>query len=682
MYATLWLTALATSSSVPDVSAGPDLADEARATEAPIAKVTVFSDRATVVRRGSVRMDAANVTARLPDLPGNTLAQTVRVTAKGADVWRVEVAPVDRERVSIAQADDWLVKIDTLGDEIARIDARVAVEDFKLGLLSNITPAAPVPEAQRDGRPAAPLAPSVWGRALKFLGERRTAARDAKRKLGYERAEKQEALAAIQREVQRLNQGGFSNRRQQVIVILGKKSANNASIEVEYTVPGASWRPAYDLVYLAKQNQVLLETSAQVTQATGEPWDDVELELSTAIPGMDIRVPKLLTWTLGEAKELIPRPRPRTAPPRPKVFAPPTPTPSERDRLRAERLAELSSRLSNLGVAVGNIVGASGSGIGTGTGMGGLGYGRGAKKQAELKSRARARRRSRSRPPPAPRPPSPAPSAAPAEAYAGETMVMAEMDDDYADSSRDRSVRFTQGSVSGRRSRLSLFESPPPPRPRLNDPSLPAMLAGGFDYVYGAQTKTTVPSDGRVVRVPLASDRHPVEAYYEATPSLAKTAYLEASVVNESDRPILGGPVAIFVGDQFSGDGKLDTTGAGGKIELPLGADEDVKVERRIIPATETTGFISKDDVTTYRVVMEVANYKRRRITVSLMEPLPKTTNDDIEVKLVKASPKQSKGPDEDGLMRWDVVLNAGQKKTVELVYSIERPENWRLYQR
>ena len=666
MYATLWLTALA--AQVPNVAAGPDLADDAKIVDAPITRVTVFSDRATVVRRATVPMTKAHVTARLPDLPGNTMAGTVRVAAKGAEVWRVEVAPVDRERVSIAQADKWLEEIDGLSDDLARIDAKIAAVDFRLQLLTGITPAAPVPEAQRDGRPAAPLAPDVWSRALGFLGAQRTAARTARRALGYERADKQEALAVIQREVQRLNQGGFSNRRQQVIVILGKQSTGSATIDVEYTVPGASWRPAYDLVYLANKNQVLLETSARVTQASGESWDDVALELSTAIPGMDIRVPKLLTWTLGEAKELIPRPRPRSAIPQPQVFAPPTPTPSERDRLRAERLAELSSRLQNLGVTITSRIG-------------GLDDVAGARRAQDYKKRdvARRPRASRPRPPPAPRPTA-APSMAPEPMDEGVAMDMAA--GDYDEEERDSSARFRQSRASGRRSRLSLFESAPPPRPRLGDPTLPAMLAGGFDYVYRAQTKATVPSDGREVRVPLASDKHPVQAYYEATPSLAKTAYLEATVKNQGDRPILGGPVAIFVGDQFSGDGKLETTGAGGKIELPLGADEDVKVERRIIPSTETTGLISKDDVTTYRVVLEVANYKRRKITVGLMEPLPKTTNDDIEVELVRATPKQTVGPDETGLMRWDVVLKAGETKKVELVYKIERPENWKLYQR
>lgn len=658
---------------VPKLTAGPDLADQAVTLEAPIVRVTVFSDRATVLRRAQVPMTGATVTARLPDLPGNTSAGTVRVSARGAEVWRVEVAPVSRTRVSVPQADAWLEQIDTITDAIARVDAKIAAIDFRVAVLSGITPAAPVPEAQREGRPPAPLAPNIWERALAFLSGDRAAARAERRKLEAENEDHREALAKLQAEVQRLNQGGFSSDRQQVVVILEKQTAAAATLDVEYTIPGASWRPAYDLRYLADKNQVVLETSARVTQASGEDWSDVELLLSTAIPGANIDLPKLLTWTLGEAKEMIPQPRPRTTLPQPQMFAPPQPVVSDRDRLHAERMQELQQRLQMVASVTKQTVTFDFSDI---TVEGDLVRPEGAYLRADKRPDL-SRRESRPRPTTRDAPSAPAPA----------PMAMGDSDDGVMIATESASGRAYQAELrasgpSGARRGLALYESSPPPRVRLSDMSLPAMLAGGFDYVYEAQTKTTVPADGSEVRVPLGSDRHPVQAYYEATPSLAKTAYLEATVTNESKRPILGGPVTIFVGDQFSGDGTLATTGAGGDIELPLGADEDVKVERRIEPQTETSGVIMREDITTYRVTLEVANFKKRKITVGVMEPLPKTTNEDIEVQLVSAKPKQTKGPDEQGLMRWDVELNPGQKKTIELVYKIERPENWRLYQR
>src|SRR5262249_53430895 len=162
----------------------------------------------------------------------------------------------------------------------------------------------------------------------------------------------------------------------------------------------------------------------------------------------------------------------------------------------------------------------------------------------------------------------------------------------------------------------------------------PAVSGGGLDYVYASPTRATIPSTGQKLKVPLATETYPVETRYQATPSLATTAFLAATVQNKSDRPVLLGPATIFSGDELAGEGPLATTGPGGTIDFPLGADEDVKLLRTVIPSTDTKGFISKDDVTTYKVKIEIGNYKKRPIKMVVLEPLPRSRNKEIEVEL------------------------------------------------
>ncbi|MBM4321394.1 MAG: DUF4140 domain-containing protein, partial [Deltaproteobacteria bacterium] len=64
---------------VPEVTAGPELAEKATVIDAPIARVTVYSDRARVQRRAAVPLAAGIHALRLPDLPGAVLLDTVRV---------------------------------------------------------------------------------------------------------------------------------------------------------------------------------------------------------------------------------------------------------------------------------------------------------------------------------------------------------------------------------------------------------------------------------------------------------------------------------------------------------------------------------------------------------------------------------------------------------------------------
>src|SRR4051794_22396971 len=86
---------------VPDVALSPAVAEAAPAVDAPIAEVTVFSDRARIRRRGRLpaRAGGAGVASpaaviRLPDLPGAAFLDTVRVVASSGRVLRVEATPV------------------------------------------------------------------------------------------------------------------------------------------------------------------------------------------------------------------------------------------------------------------------------------------------------------------------------------------------------------------------------------------------------------------------------------------------------------------------------------------------------------------------------------------------------------------------------------------------------------
>lgn len=248
------------------------------------------------------------------------------------------------------------------------------------------------------------------------------------------------------------------------------------------------------------------------------------------------------------------------------------------------------------------------------------------------------------------------------------------------------SIQYRSGSDSSRSGEsqvsLALFEAPPPPRIEFSDRSLPAMIAGGLDYVYRSPNRVTVPSTGAKVRVPLATDSYPVTTYYEATPALAEHAFLKAAVENESKRPMLQGPINIFVNNAFAGEAEMKTTGPGGKIELPLGADEDIRFKRRVIAKTTREGVFSKSDITTYQVVIEVGNYKAKPIRVAVTEVVPKSGHEDLEIELLKIDPKPHSGPDGEGLFRYSVEVPPGKTKSLTLEYKVERPANWQLYQR
>ncbi|MEZ4468650.1 MAG: hypothetical protein R3F43_30475 [bacterium] len=112
--------------------------------------------------------------------------------------------------------------------------------DPELGLLSRLTPTAPVAEKDRPG--AAPLATETWEAVFAFV-ERRRAARTARWRALYAEGDGLErARRVLLQELQGYNAGAFSSRRLQVVVVLDRQ-ADAGRLEVSYALGGASWTP-------------------------------------------------------------------------------------------------------------------------------------------------------------------------------------------------------------------------------------------------------------------------------------------------------------------------------------------------------------------------------------------------------------------------------------------------------
>ncbi len=668
---------------VPNIVVGQTAVESAPRVEAHIAEVTVYSDRARVRRRGSVTLKPGAAVVRLPDLPGAAFVDTVRLSAAGARVLRVEAVPIERERFSIEQAKKLLEELDAVADRSAELDDRAAVDDWLVSVVTRLAPAAPVSEEKREGRK--PLAVDVpsWWRALDFLGARATAARTRLAALVDERRVLVERQQKLRTDIAALNQGGFSARVVEVSAVL-ESTGGAASLELEYFVPGARWKPAYDLHYAMSKGLLRLDTTAMVEQRTGEDWTNAALLLSTATPGRGIDLPELLTWTLGEQADFVPRLRPRPAPvtAAPLASAPPAP-PSARTLARGIDEDMLRARIARAatgdGYDLAKRVSTDKPEAAETMSM-----------QNSQQERRLARPRSKSQSYRGSGAPSGAPAAAPAmemddEESAPMPTVASAMPSPMsavvsAPAIRSRSASQEPSYASVPLALYDVTSSRQPPT--LGDPYLPAVTAGGLDYIYPAPTPVTIPSTGQELRIPLASQSFRASAFYEATPGLAATAFLRARVRNDGKRPLLRGPATIFGDGELVGVGEIKTTGPGGEIELPLGADQDIRLVRQVVPSSKTTGLIMKSEETTYDVQIQIGNYKKQAATVEVMDQVPSSRKDKVEVKLLATDPAPTAGPDADGVVRWRVDLAPGATRTLRLRYVITRPKDWVLFQR
>jgi len=186
--------------------------------------------------------------------------------------------------------------------------------------------------------------------------------------------------------------------------------------------------------------------------------------------------------------------------------------------------------------------------------------------------------------------------------------------------------------------------------------------------------KATIPSDNAPHKVGITNLSFKADLAYTATPKLVQAAFLGASVKNDSEFPILAGPMAVFLDDTFVATGSLRTVMVGEKFDLALGADDGIRIERkRLNRFTEEIGLINKETRVTYDVMITVQNNKKTTEKITVRDQLPVSRNEKITVKLL-APPSKDVVQDDQGLLTWTFDLKPGEKRELPLRISVTHP--------
>lgn len=163
---------------------------------------------------------------------------------------------------------------------------------------------------------------------------------------------------------------------------------------------------------------------------------------------------------------------------------------------------------------------------------------------------------------------------------------------------------------------------------------------GSTAVTYRPSRPVAVPSGAQGHRTTLAQLDLTAELGYVTAPVLAQEAYLRATVVNTSEHALRPGKAAVFHEAEFVGTTRLDAWAPGEEIELALGVDDRIRVERELVRRTASKAALSgqKRREAEYRV--EVGNHSPREATVTVLDQAPVSRDDTITVRDVRTSPE------------------------------------------
>ncbi|MEV7094556.1 DUF4139 domain-containing protein [Amycolatopsis sp. NPDC051045] len=202
-------------------------------------------------------------------------------------------------------------------------------------------------------------------------------------------------------------------------------------------------------------------------------------------------------------------------------------------------------------------------------------------------------------------------------------------------------------------------------------PKLASVEQGTTAVTYRPSRPVAVPSGASGHRTTLAQLSLTADLGYVTAPVLAEEAYLRATVVNTSEHALRPGRASVFHDAEFVGTTVLEPWAPGEELELALGVDDRIRVERELVRRTASKATLSgqKRREAEYRI--SVGNHGPREAVVTVLDQAPVSRDDTITVREVKTSPE----PVETsalGEFTWKLTLAPGETGVVTLSYRVD----------
>jgi uncharacterized protein (TIGR02231 family) len=161
---------------------------------------------------------------------------------------------------------------------------------------------------------------------------------------------------------------------------------------------------------------------------------------------------------------------------------------------------------------------------------------------------------------------------------------------------------------------------------------------------------------------------------YVTAPKVEEICYRRAEIKNHSPYSLLPGRAQLFEGDEYLGATGLEFVAPGQTFELVLGADERLRVERKLAAREVDKAFIIGDRRRIrYGYTVEVENLCDCPQQVTVRDQVPVARDEQIKVKPDSADPKPSE-QSELRQLEWKLTLDRGAKRTLRFDFSVEHP--------
>lgn len=182
-----------------------------------------------------------------------------------------------------------------------------------------------------------------------------------------------------------------------------------------------------------------------------------------------------------------------------------------------------------------------------------------------------------------------------------------------------------------------------------------------------------VPSNGQAYTVGIDEHQLPATYEYYAAPKLDKNAYLTAKVTDWESYKLLSGTANLFFEGTFLGQSHLNVSSTQDTLSISLGQDKGIVIERTKDEQFKDRQFIGSKQTQKNGWTIAIRNKKRQAVNLVLVDQIPLSTSDQVDVKLENA--KGAKYDEQTGELKWTLAVAPNTSEEIGFNYSVKHPK-------
>ncbi len=272
-----------------------------------VQKATIYRNSARVTRTAQVALEQGRSLLEFPNLPADLAIESVRVLAGGVPGTKLEGFSSKlayREKAAKSEIQALVEAVEKLNQSIQSQQSRIAAVNARIDHLDNLLKetrsfAFGLTNQKMTIAQHFETLEAITGEREKALAER------SELQLGL--FDLQNQFAAKKKELEQLN-SQQKTASYQIDLPVVMEAGGTLNLELSYLQPGCSWEPNYD--FSLRNGKLEILYTASVTQESGEDWQDLNVELSTAVPRSYAELPELAPWYLQKYTPPVPRAMP------------------------------------------------------------------------------------------------------------------------------------------------------------------------------------------------------------------------------------------------------------------------------------------------------------------------------------------------------------------------------------